>query len=161
MIHAFRSFTILLHNPWAQPVDPIKPFHHSFRVMPWDCDMNIHLTNARYPQQLDLARTRFLMQIGTGLLFAKMGWRSVLASHRKYFYMESRFMVEGQVHAKAIARIAMIKNGRVCSFSSMLKDVAKVHKLTAPIEETPDFTAQPLAMTELLNEMRKADEEQL
>ncbi len=153
--------------------------------MPWDCDMNIHLTNARYPQQLDLARTRFLMQIGTGLLFAKMGWRSVLASQaitfireikpfalvniesrvlhwdRKYFYMESRFMVEGQVHAKAIARIAMIKNGRVCSFSSMLKDVAKVHKLTAPIEETPDFTAQPLAMTELLNEMRKADEEQL
>lgn len=185
MIHAFRSFTILLHNPWAKPVDPIKPFKHSFRVMPWDCDMNIHLTNARYPQQLDLARTRFLMKIGTGLLFAKMGWRSVLASQvitfireikpfalvniesrvlhwdRKYFYMESRFMVEGKVHAKAIARIAMIKNGRVSSFTQMLKDVAKVHKLTAPTPESPSLITQTDAMTELLNEMRKADEETL
>src|SRR5690554_7454989 len=166
MIHAFRSFTILLHNPWAKPVDPIKPFKHSFRVMPWDCDMNIHLTNARYPQQLDLARTRFLMKIGTGLLFAKMGWRSVLASQaitfireikpfalvniesrvlhwdRKYFYMESRFMVEGKVHAKAIARIAMIKNGRVSSFTQMLKALAKVHNLKPPGPESPSLTNQ-------------------
>lgn len=182
MIHAIRSFVVLLHNPWKKPVAPTQTFTHRFRVMPWDCDLNIHLTNGRYPQQLDLARTRFLLDIGTSWLFAKMGWRSVLASQtitfireikpfalvniesrvlhwdRKYFYMESRFMVEGKVHAKAVARVAMIKNGRVCSFSSMLKDVAKVHKLSEPVAQTPSSTAQPNAMTELLNEMRHADE---
>ena len=48
--------------------------------MPWDCDINIHLTNGRYPQRLDHARTRFFYKLAQGLLFAHKGWRSVLAS---------------------------------------------------------------------------------
>src|SRR5690554_6596328 len=183
MIHVIRSTAILFHNPYKKPKNPNQVFHHKFRVMPWDCDLNIHLTNARYPQQLDIARTRFLLEIGTAWLFFKMGWRSVLASQtltfireikpfalvdvesrilswdRKYFYMESRFLVEGKVHAKAIAHIAMIKNGRVSSFTNMLIDVARVHRLSAPTPESPSDTAQPEAMTALLNEMRNAEKE--
>lgn len=182
MIHAIRSFAVLLHNPWKKPVAPTQTFTHQFRVMPWDCDLNIHLTNGRYPQQLDLARTRFLLDIGTAWLFAKMGWRSVLASQtitfireikpfalvnvesqvlhwdRKYFYMESRFMVGDKVHAKAVARVAMIKNKQVRSFSTMLKDVAKVHRLAEDSTESPGLIKQTDAMVELLNQMKNADE---
>ncbi|MFY9178165.1 MAG: thioesterase family protein [Venatoribacter sp.] len=187
MIQTIRSLLVIIHNPFAKPKKPDGVFKHHFRVMPWDCDLNFHLTNARYPQQLDLARTNFLLKIGTAWLFAKMGWRSVLASQtltfireikplsevtietqvlswdRKYLYMENRFMVEGRLHAKALARIAVLKNGRVLPFGDMLRDVAKVHKLDeAKLPQSPSTTpAQAQAMIDLLGEMRIAEEQRV
>lgn len=119
----------------------------NFRVWPFDCDLNLHLTNGVYPLWLDLARTRWLLEIGVAPLFIRHGWRSVLASQtvtfvreippfasvqletqvlhwdRKYLYLQHKFMVKGKLHASAIARIAMLKGGRVRGFDSMLRAI--------------------------------------
>lgn len=189
MIHALRSLAVLIHNPWAKPENPLKPFHYSFRVMPWDCDINIHLTNGRYPQRMDHARTDFFLRIGGGLLFAHKNWRSVLASQTitfireikpfslvdiesrvlywdaKYFYMEHRFLVNGRLHAKTIARIAMLKMGKVKSFDSFLSAIANYHELKSNVPSSPviaegsAISGQVQRKMDLLVEMRKAEAE--
>ena len=189
MSHALRSLAVLAHNPWGKPANPLKPFHFYFRVMPWDCDINIHLTNGRYPQRLDHARTRFFLQIGSGLLFAHKGWRSVLASQtlifireikpfalvdiesrvlywdEKYFYMEHRFLVEGRLHAKCVARIAVLKMGKVKPFDSFLRAIANYHQLKSPVPTSPEVAAssalslQVSRMQDLLTTMRHAEAE--
>lgn len=166
MIHAFRSLAVLAHNPWGKPENPLKPFHFHFRVMPWDCDINIHLTNGRYPQRLDHARTRFFLRIGSGLLFAHKGWRSVLQSQTitfireikpfaqvdlesrilywgaKYFYFEHRFMVKGRLHAKCVARVAVIKDGKVKPFDQFLNEVARYHSLHSEVPTSPVISVE-------------------
>lgn len=191
MIHALRSLAILAHNPWGRPANPVKPFHFHFRVMPWDCDINIHLTNGRYPQRLDHARTRFFLRIGSGLLFAHKGWRSVLQSQtitfireikpfslvdiesrilywdQKYMYFEHRFMVGERLHAKCIARAAVIKDGKVRPFDQFLAEVAAYHQLNSPVPNSPEvFSTSAMArqvvnMQELLVTMRDAETEHL
>lgn len=189
MIHALRSLAVLVHNPWAKPENPLKVFHYRFRVMPWDCDINIHLTNGRYPQRLDHARTDYFLRIGSGLLFAHKQWRSVLASQtitfireikpfslvdiesrvlywdQKYFYTEHRFMVNGCLHAKTVARVAVLKMGKVKPYDSFLKAVANYHKLNSPVPISPVISPnsaishQVQCKIDLLVEMRKAEDE--
>lgn len=189
MIHALRSLAILAHNPWGKPENPLKTFHFRFRVMPWDCDINVHLTNGRYPQRLDHARTRFFLRIGSGLLFAHRGWRSVLASQTitfireikpfalvdlegrvlywddKYFYMEHRFMVQGKLHAKCVARIAVLELGKVKPFDHFLQAIAGYHQLSSEVPSSPKIATesaislQVKGMQDLLTTMRHAEAE--
>lgn len=183
MIQLLRSAFMLLRRPWANKKAELAVYHHHFRVMPWDCDLNFHLTNGRYPQWLDLARTEFFLRIGAGPLFVRNGWRSVLASQtitfvreikpfepvdvesrilhwdKKYFYMEHRFMVRGRLHAKALARIAMLKQGKIRSFGSMLQTIARRDKPDAVQPEPPPAPLEVLAKIELLGAKRIAEEE--
>lgn len=147
MIQLFRYALLMAQKPWQKRQSPLRSSSHVFRVMPWDCDLNLHLTNGRYPVWLDLVRTRFFIEIGATSLFLKQGWRSVLASQtvtfireikplaevevcsqvlhwdRKYLYIEHRFLVDGKLHASALARVAMLRGGRVRSFSAMLEAI--------------------------------------
>lgn len=183
MIQFVRSLMGLRHRPWADAEYALQTFHYRLRVMPWDIDMNLHLTNARYPQWLDIVRTNFFMRIGTGPLFLRGGWRSVLASQtitfireikpwalvdiesrvlhwdKKYFYMEHRFLVNGRMHAKALARIAVIKRGSVRSLGCMLQAVARYKKSGADLPAAPTAPNQVLAKIELLGAKRLAEEE--
>ncbi|WP_419811066.1 thioesterase family protein [Bacterioplanoides sp.] len=149
MIQLIRYLMLLAQRPWkpapGQPrPGPLGIRQHEFWVMPWDCDLNLHLTNGRYPAWLDLMRTRYFIELGATPLFIKQGWRSVLASQtvtfireikpfakvqvtsellhwdRKYLYLEHKFLVAGQLHAVAIARVALLQGGRVRSLSAML-----------------------------------------
>lgn len=183
MIQLVRSLMGLRHQPWAEAEYALQTFHYRLRVMPWDIDMNMHLTNARYPQWLDIARTNFFMRIGTGPLFLRGGWRSVLASQtitfireikpwalvdiesrvlhwdKKYFYMEHRFLVNGRLHAKALARVAVIKRGTVRSLGCMLQAVARYKKSDAELPTAPSAPHEVLAKIELLGAKRQAEEE--
>ncbi len=179
-----RSLLLLLARPWRQPLPALALLRHRFRVMPWDCDLNVHLTNGRYPQWLDLARTEFFLRIGAGPLFVLFGWRSVLASQtltfvreikplaavdvesrvlhwdKKYFYMEHRFLVDGRLHAKALARIAMLKGGKVRSFGALQQAIARYQQLPGMEQpETPVAPLEVLAKIELLGAKRLAEEE--
>lgn len=147
MIQLMRYAILMAQKPWRKRQSPLRNSAHVFRVMPWDCDLNLHLTNGRYPVWLDLVRTRFFIEIGAAPLFIKHGWRSVLASQtltfireikpfakvdvhsqvlhwdRKYLYIEHRFLVDGKLHASALARIAMLHDRKVRSFSVMLEAI--------------------------------------
>lgn len=158
MFQLIRYLGLCAQKPWQKRQDPLRISCHRFWVMPWDCDLNLHLTNGRYPVWLDLARTRFFIEIGAVPLFVKQGWRSVLASQtvtfireikpfaqvevhsqvlhwdRKYLYLEHKFLVGGQLHALALARVAMLKTGRIRSFSAMLE---RIHGNTRQFDAPP------------------------
>lgn len=183
MIQFLRSAWMMLKRPWSRRKHELAVFQYDFRVMPWDCDLNFHLTNGRYPQWLDLVRTEFFLRIGAGPLFVRKGWRSVLASQtitfvreikplasvrvesrvlhwdKKYFYMEHRFLVHGRLHAKALARIAMLKQGKVRSFGSLMQAIARRHQEDAVQPSPPPAPLEVLAKIELLGAKRLAEEE--
>ncbi|MDK2777418.1 MAG: thioesterase family protein [Pseudomonadota bacterium] len=176
MSHLLRTLALFSRRPWRRQLPPLERFTSHFRVMPWDCDLNIHLTNTRYPAWLDLARTDFFLRIGAMGLFVRHGWRSVLASQtltfireipplarvdiesrvlywdQKYFYMEHRFLVKGRLHAKALARIAVLKKGRVCSLGAMLSD------MNGELPQPPAVPAEVTAKIGLLGAKRDAEQ---
>ena len=185
MSQLLRSALMLTRQPWRRKVSALSVFHSTFRVLPWDCDLNIHLTNGRYPAWLDLARTEFFLRIGSAPLFVTQGWRSVLASQtltfireikplakvdvesrvlhwdRKYLYMEHRFLVAGRLHASALARIAVLKKGKVRPFDSLLQAVARHNHLPDELPQPPPAPQQVLAQIGLLSAKRQAEEQLL
>ena len=160
----FRLLRLLLSGKKLQSLNPLDASHLAFRVWPLDCDFNLHLTNARYPALLDLARTQYLMQINALSMFFGGGWKSVLSSQniifikeikpftqvniatkvlywdRKYCYIEHEFLVAGKVHAKAVARVAFIKGKRVRAFDKLLAEL-KTDSLIEPPEVTESIKA--------------------
>lgn len=184
MISLVRHLLLFGRRPWRQPIRGTDVVVTRFRVMPWDCDLNVHLTNGRYPTWLDLHRTQFFLQLGAAPLFIKQGWRSVLASQsvtfireikplaavrvegrvlhwdEKYFYIEHRFLVNGRLHAKALARVAMLHNGKVASFSTLLQAIAQYQQ--QPYEallSDSELPAQVMAKMALLDAKKSAEQE--
>ena len=88
MIQLLRNMLLFVRRPWRERQPALGIFHCRLRVMPWDCDLNLHLTNTRYPAWLDIARTDFFLRIGSMPLFVRYGWRSVLASQTLTFIRE-------------------------------------------------------------------------
>lgn len=60
----------------------------SFRVQPWDVDLNVHLTNGRYPQLMDAGRIHLLTTTGLGLAMARAGLRPIAVELRLVFRKE-------------------------------------------------------------------------
>lgn len=99
-----------------------------FRVMPSDCDVNMHMTNSRYLSFMDLGRVHFLLMTPLRFAFWKGRWRPIVAGAMvkyykslkplqgfelvtklmghdlKFVYMEQRVEVEGQTYAQAYFR---------------------------------------------------------
>ncbi len=108
------------------------------RVLPTDMDINMHLTNARYLSMMDLGRTEFIIQAGMMKELLKRRWLPVVAVanlkfikqinpfqrfnlitrivgwDEKWFFMEQRFEVEGQLVALGVIKgLFRGKNGKV------------------------------------------------
>lgn len=165
----FRMLRLLLLRKRLSKLSALDISHVSIRVWPMDCDFNLHLTNARYPALLDLARTQYLIQLDALGKFVGGGWKSVLSSQsisfikeikpfakvdittqvlywdRKYCYIEHQFLVAGKLHAKALARVAFIKGRRVRAFDKLLKELNEKSLIESPRE-----SEQVLAWLELL-----------
>lgn len=165
----FRMLYLLLFRKQLPRIEALELSHTRIKVWPTDCDFNFHLTNSRYPSLLDLARTQYLIQINSLSKFIGGDWKSVLSSqsisfikeikplakvdittqvlswNRKYCYIEHQFLVDGQLHAKALARIAFIKGRRVRSFDKLLMELD--HGSTA---ESPPESEQVRAWLQLL-----------
>jgi acyl-CoA thioesterase FadM len=52
----------------------------SFRVMPNDCDVNLHMNNGRYLSFMDLGRLHLVAQVGLLRIVVKNRWKPVLAA---------------------------------------------------------------------------------
>ncbi|MAD43843.1 MAG: thioesterase [Oceanospirillaceae bacterium] len=185
VVQLLRNLGLLARRPWRHRRPVLSPFYYRLRVMPWDCDLNLHLTNTRYPAWLDLARTDFFLRTGTMPLFIKAGWRSVLASQtltfireikplaqvdiesrvlhwdKKYFYMEHRFLVQGELHASCLARIAVLKKGRLQSLGNMMQAVARWHNEQAGELESPQAPQEVVAKIALLSAKKEAAQNRL
>jgi len=176
-----RFLFIFLRQKWNDNKDPLAITRYKFRVMPWDIDLNMHLTNTRYPAFIDVGRVQWFAEVGLLPLITKDGWRTVVASQtvtfvreikpftkveiesrvlywdRKYLYSEHRFLVEGKLHCKALGRIALVRGGRVRSFSSLLQALDKYHGREVQEYIAPAPTPEIQAKIDLLTLKRDAE----
>ena len=182
MINRLRNWRLLLSRPWRQPKKLTDVSVTEFRVTLYDIDVNLHLTNTQYPKFLDIGRFRWFFEMGLVPLILRRGLRTVLSSQtvtfireikpfskvrlesrvlywdRKYFYMEHRFLVKGQLHCKAFARIALLQNGRLKSLDNVMQQRDKFFKRPEREYPTPDLAPEITAKTELLSLMKQAEE---
>jgi acyl-CoA thioesterase FadM len=129
----------------------------SFRVYPFDCDINLHLTSSRYIGIADLGRMHLLGQMGIFSSILKRGFfpfangieityirpikpfqkfklRSCITNwDEKYWYAEHTFEAGSQIYAIAFVRGVFIKDGNIVSMDN-------ITKLTG---ETPTSPAAP------------------
>ena len=102
-----------------------------FRVWPTDLDFNLHLTNARYLSFMDLGRLDLLAQLGLLKPMLRLKWTPVVGAvmlrfrrgldpwmrfslhsrvlgwDDKWFYIEQRFMRDGDAYASGLVRVLL------------------------------------------------------
>jgi len=154
----FRLLFLLL---WQIPRNKTKQSlldtsHYSFKVLPLDCDINLHLTNSRYLALMDLARTMMMSDCGLFSKMLKRKWLPIVSSteitfvkdikpwqscdietqvigwDHKYFYIEQRFICNGKVHAIANLRGLFVHKRKVV-------DMDKLIELTGETITSPDL----------------------
>ncbi len=117
----------------------------NFRVLPQDCDINLHLTNSRYLAFADLARMYATVRMGLLKAVLKNKWVIVVQSQEityvrpippfaeftlttefiyydeKYFYAYHEYLYKGSIMATAMVRGAFLKGKKVVSLGEVLK----------------------------------------
>ncbi|CAA0125851.1 Uncharacterised protein [BD1-7 clade bacterium] len=125
--------------------DPTQTCRLGFRVLPHDCDANLHLTSSRYFAMMDICRVDWLLSVCSWKLLIKERWKYVVNAQEityirelkpfarfeiksrllgwdeKYFYVEHRVVRHGRLHAIAHIRAACVKNGKVLNFGDVLE----------------------------------------
>ncbi|WOT05375.1 thioesterase family protein [Shewanella youngdeokensis] len=128
-----------------------------YRVLPSDCDANLHLTNSRYPAFMDLARIHMLSQVGVLKRFMTLGWMPIVNAvemtyirdikpfakfsvetrmvgwDEKYFYIEHRFVSDRGLHCIAFIRGVFVCKRKVVPIADMLAEA----KFDGPSPEIP------------------------
>ncbi|TCN87083.1 thioesterase family protein [Shewanella fodinae] len=142
----FRLFWLLLWRMrHARRIDFLEVSRLAFRAWPTDCDINMHLTNARYPALMDLARTFMLAEMGLLKPFLQRKWlpivnaseftfirdikplrkfhveTRILGWDEKYFYIEQRFVSDRGLHAIANVRGLFVCKGRKIATTELLQ----------------------------------------
>lgn len=110
----------------------------AFRVLPTDCDVNLHMNNGRYLAFMDLGRLHLVAQIGLLGIIVRRRWGAALGAAEinfirplapfqkfelvtrlvtwddKYAYMEQRFESRGVLCAHAFVKgLFLDRNGRI------------------------------------------------
>jgi acyl-CoA thioesterase FadM len=125
----------------------LSPARLRFRVLPFDCDLNFHLNNARYLSFMDLGRWHLLAVSGLFKQVRKHRWLPVIAGLEitflrpinplqafdlvtrvlawddRYVYLEQRFIVKGSLMATALVKGAFIARKKRVSIYSVIKAV--------------------------------------
>lgn len=144
MIRFLFALFILRIRP---TIDIREAIEKSYRVKPWDLDMNIHLNNAKYLKYLDKGRVehiiysktlRQMLQRNIKLIVANteisyirslMPFQKFTVSSRitswdeKYVYYEQKFLSKGQLYATAIIRLAVLKGEKTTSPIPVFKEL--------------------------------------
>lgn len=132
----FRLLWMLLRlRLWPGTASFTEPFRRPFRVLPSDCDFNLHLTNGRYFSLIDVARVEQLARLKLIGPLLKKRWLPFLNASEitfirplpplkqfdivtrivtwdeKYLYLEQRFETPGTLHAVSLGRAAFVHRG--------------------------------------------------
>lgn len=77
---------VLLKSRLAARIGVLDESRPRFRVWPFDCDVNLHLTNARYFALCDLSRIYYMGQLGVLFKAIRRKWLPVVqAQEASYF----------------------------------------------------------------------------
>jgi len=106
MFTFFRSLKIVLQQLLKGKLDDnLERVNLPLRVMPWDCDLNMHINNGRYLSILDLARTQLYMATGVvSLLMGRDRWGSVVVSAHIVYRRSIDIFVKYEIESRFLAR---------------------------------------------------------
>jgi acyl-CoA thioesterase FadM len=124
----FRLVRVLIRALLKSRIGVLDTSELTFRVWPFDLDLNLHMTNARYLSMMDLGRTDLLIRAGMLGTVVRERWSPVVGNtnirfrrslkpfqrftlktrllcwDEKWFYMEQRIESDRGVHSEAIVR---------------------------------------------------------
>ena len=130
-----RLIKVLVMSLLRPALTPLGESVVRFRVWPHDLDLNLHMNNGRYLTVMDLGRTDLMIRCRMLGAVLKRGWRPMLAAatiryrrplapfrryelrtrlvgwDQKWFFMEQRFEVGGDLYAYALVK-GVFKDGR-------------------------------------------------
>jgi len=112
--------------------------HIFFRCMPWDLDLNMHMTNSRYASFMDLSRVDFMIRNGAWARLRAAGLGPVVASltirfrrpikvfqrfdvttrmvswDERWIYLEQKILLGAEVASIALMKVTFVgKAGRL------------------------------------------------
>lgn len=132
-----RLLRVLLMSAVSRRIGALDESRLRFRVWPHDCDVNLHLTNARYLALCDLARIYLMGQAGILFKLIRRGWLPVAQAQEvsyfrginpfrrfdivtrlvywddKYWYTEHRFVTGDRLCAIVQVRGVFVHKGKV------------------------------------------------
>ncbi len=141
----FRLLLILLKSISARKIGVLDESRSWFRVWPLDCDINLHLTNARYFALCDLARIYYMGQVGVLFAMIKRKWMPIAQAQEisyfrpirpfqqfevltrfifwddKYWYTEHRFLADKKLCALAQVRGVFMHGKKVLPMRDVLE----------------------------------------
>lgn len=144
----FRLIILLVRAGFMKKDPRIKPWKRHYRCMPWDCDINIHMTNARYNGIQDLSRTYALAEMGILFSLFKQGFLPVLSAQEityfkpigpfqkftvittlghwdeKYYYISHEFYKGKALCARSMIRGVFVQKGATVPTETILKQAA-------------------------------------
>jgi acyl-CoA thioesterase FadM len=77
MLLFFRFLRVLLTARLKPRIDPLGEAVLRFRVMPNDCDLNVHMNSGRYVSFNDIGRVDLLLRMRLFRKVIKRGWRPI------------------------------------------------------------------------------------
>lgn len=144
--------------------------HIHFRCMPWDLDLNMHMTNSRYHSFMDLSRVDFMIRGGAWKRLRAAGLGPVLGSStirfrrpiapfqkfdvttrlltwdERWIYLEQRILAGGDVASIAVMKVTFVgRQGRVST-----DKLIAIMGYTGPKREAPEHVARKIALDDVL-----------
>lgn len=145
----FRLLLMFIRCLFIRQQAVLQPCRLRFRVLPFDCDINLHLNNARYFSFMDLGRLQLLAQTGLFRLVYKERLfvpviagiemtflraldpfqsfdlvTRVLAWDEYYVYMEQRFEVKGNLMAIGVVKGVCLSGKKKHPMSEVMQAVS-------------------------------------
>ncbi len=165
IIHAFFRPCI---NFWQESIV-------NFRVLPNDLDFNMHMTNSRYLSIMDLGRVDFLVRTGLAKMLLQHKRQAVLGAatiryrralkpfqeyhlhtrivglDEKWFYIEQRFISQGELVAYALVRGVFINRQGSIPMQQILHEQGLPQKIPELSETLQNWSKLDEAMKSNFN----------
>jgi acyl-CoA thioesterase FadM len=140
----FRLIAVLLRGLFTRRIGLLDESRLRYRVWPLDCDVNLHLTNARYLSLCDLSRIYYIGQLGILMKLIKRNWLPIAQAQEisyfrpiqpfqrfevlsrfihwddKYWYTEHRFLAADRLCAVVQVRGVFVHGKRIVPMADIL-----------------------------------------
>ena len=154
----FRLLWLLLTGRRKGPADVLDEMELTFRVLPNDLDVNMHMNNGRYATIMDLGRIDMMQRIGLFRHVVKNKWMPILAAEElqflrplklfqtytlatrllhwddKWFYFEQKFRSNDKEIARAVVKTQLRKGRMKVSAEEIMEKL----KYTGTVPDMPE-----------------------
>jgi len=101
MLLFFRFLRVVLASVFRSRLAPLGESVVAFRVLPHDCDLNIHLNAGRFMSFMDVARMDLIGRTGLLRRMLRRGWRPIMGgcavTYRREIRPFERFRIRSRV----------------------------------------------------------------